>query len=45
MVVLCLVLLIQENVFVIFDNNRMFYIKLIGECNVVFEYVIYGIMI
>ncbi len=39
------VLLTQENVPAIFDNNRTFYTKLIGERNVALEHVTYGTMI
>ncbi|TFZ48690.1 EscC/YscC/HrcC family type III secretion system outer membrane ring protein [Serratia proteamaculans] len=39
------VLLTQENVPAIFDNNRTFYAKLIGERNASLEHVTYGTMV
>lgn len=39
------VLMTQENVPAIFDNNRTFYTKLIGERNVSLEHVTYGTLI
>lgn len=39
------VLLTQENVPAIFDNNRTFYTKLIGERNVSLEHVTYGTLV
>lgn len=39
------VILTQENIPAIFDNNRSFYTKLIGERNVSLESVTYGTMI